>query len=74
MYTVKDWNMAQAILAEFITDAEAANRLHVSKRTVRRWVTTGKLYGFVYRGGWMVRRLDVDFKDAKELPTPEANT
>jgi excisionase family DNA binding protein len=51
-----------------VTVAEAADRLAVSEKSIRRWVSSGRLRA--YRTGPRLLRIDPADLDALSLPVP----
>ena len=64
--------MSKSLTPQFLTLAEAADRLNVCTRTVRRLIADGTLVG--YRLGSHLIRLDPAQVDALLCPIPTAGT
>ncbi len=61
-------------LDELLTNAQVAERLHVSEETVRSWLRAGELRGSLGgRAGWRVRASAVERPLSAKAPFREKN-
>lgn len=71
------YSMSDYMPDQCLTVVKAAERLGVSDKTVRRWIKSGKIEGFIEKGKYLIPRAEVDKQSAQrgtqsDLVSPQA--